>query len=84
MATVSDNAPSWADQWGTTEDLEEDNNAKAKEKGGNKKKGDVKAAASLTLDKAKATAAAGANKVKNGTLMSMKWVKSKCQKGTSK
>lgn len=80
MATISDNAPSWAEQWGTNEEPEEDNKAKEKEKGGNKKKGDVKA----TLDKAKATAAVGANKVKSGTLLGMKWIKSKCQKSTSK
>ncbi|PIN13584.1 hypothetical protein CDL12_13783 [Handroanthus impetiginosus] len=77
MAT---DGPSWADQWGeggfgamANEDT------KSNKDGG----GDKKPAASAGLGKAKAVALAGAQKVKNGTSMGIKWIKSKCQKKTS-
>lgn len=44
---------------------------------------DKKTSASGGFGKAKAVAMAGAQKVKNSTSMSIKWVKNKCQKKTS-
>uniref|UniRef100_A0A0D9VVU6 Uncharacterized protein n=1 Tax=Leersia perrieri TaxID=77586 RepID=A0A0D9VVU6_9ORYZ len=77
------NAPTWADQWG----------AGSFKKGGdgsgsNEKKttvaGNVKAAASESLVKAKAAALVGAQKVKSGTSSGIKWVKDQYQKRASK
>nr|GMD83044.1 Ankyrin repeat family protein, putative isoform 1 [Ipomoea batatas] len=69
-------APSWADQWGAggIGAMGEEDNTKAKEEG-KKKEGSQGG-----LGKAKAVAMAGAQKVKNGTSMGIKWVKNKCQK----
>ncbi|KAK6796480.1 hypothetical protein RDI58_004181 [Solanum bulbocastanum] len=71
-------APSWADQWGTggfgAMDEEESHKSK-KENDSNKKN-----SSSAGLGKAKAVALAGAQKMKNGTSIGIKWVRSKCQK----
>lgn len=71
-------APSWADQWGTggfgAMDIEESHDIK--------KENDSKKKGSVGLGKAKAVALARAQKMKNGTSMGIKWVKSKCQKKT--
>ncbi|KAG5620643.1 hypothetical protein H5410_005861 [Solanum commersonii] len=68
-------APSWADQWGTggfgAMDEEEISHKNKKENDSNKK-----SSSSAGLGKAKAVA----QKMKNGTSIGIKWVKSKCQK----
>ncbi|KAI3466566.1 hypothetical protein Pfo_023229 [Paulownia fortunei] len=72
--------PSWADQWGEggIGAMEDDSSKSNKDSGGDKK-----VASSAGFGKAKAVAVAGAQKVKNGTSMGIKWVKNKCQKKTS-
>lgn len=78
-------APSWADQWGTSGGLyDEAKKDETKTKGSGKKMANVKAVASASLDKAKAAATVGAQKVKSGTSMGFKWVKTQYQKRTSK
>ncbi|OEL26593.1 hypothetical protein BAE44_0012387 [Dichanthelium oligosanthes] len=74
-------APTWADQWGSGDD-DGSGNGKAD----NKKTvaGNVKAAASEGLVKAKAAALVGAHKVKSGTSSGIKWVKEQYQKRASK
>ncbi|CAL4917688.1 unnamed protein product [Urochloa decumbens] len=76
-----DDAPTWADQWGSGDDG--GSNGKADS---NKKTvaGNVKAAASEGLVKAKAAALVGAHKVKSGTSSGIKWVKEQYQKRASK
>ncbi|PAN46351.1 hypothetical protein PAHAL_9G179300 [Panicum hallii] len=72
-------APTWADQWGSGGDDGGSGGGKAD---GNKKTvaGNVKAAASGGLVKAKAAALVGAHKVKSGTSSGIKWVKEQYQK----
>ncbi|KAG1347393.1 putative beta-1,3-galactosyltransferase 2 [Cocos nucifera] len=77
-------APSWADQWGNSGGLYDDSDDETKARGSAKKTGNMKAVASASLDKAKAAATVGAQKVKSGTSMGIKWVKTRCQKRTSK
>lgn len=71
-------APSWADQWGTGGfgAMDEEESHKSKKENDSNKKGSSLAG----LGKAKAVALAGAQKMKIGTSMGIKWVKSKCQK----
>ncbi|CAL4934536.1 unnamed protein product [Urochloa decumbens] len=74
-------APTWADQWGPGDD------GSTNGKADNNKKtaaGNVKAAASEGLVKAKAAALVGAHKVKSGTSSGIKWVKEQYQKRASK
>ncbi|XP_019707815.1 uncharacterized protein [Elaeis guineensis] len=77
-------APSWADQWGNSGSMYDDGDDETKGRGSGKKMGNVKAVASASLDKAKAAATVGAQKVKSGTSMGIKWVKTQCQKRTTK
>ncbi|KAK1326799.1 hypothetical protein QJS10_CPA01g00875 [Acorus calamus] len=80
------NAPSWADQWGATNDGD-DNPSSTKtteDSKKNKKLETVKAAASTGFGKAKAAAAVGAQKVKSGTSFGSKWLKTQYQKRSSK
>ncbi|OIT00107.1 hypothetical protein A4A49_32023 [Nicotiana attenuata] len=74
-------APSWADQWGSGGfgAMDEEESHKSNKENDSNKKG----SSSAGLGKAKAVAVAGAQKVKNGTSMGIKWVKSKCQKKNS-
>ncbi|XAR68102.1 hypothetical protein NMG60_11003113 [Bertholletia excelsa] len=81
-------APSWADQWGRSED---DYNKpmtsdKARLGGGSGggKMDEVKKTAAAGLGKAKAAATVGAQKVKSGTSVGIKWVKNQYQKKFSK
>lgn len=76
-------APTWADQWGSGDDGGSNGNVG---KADSKKKvaGNVKAAASEGLVKAKAAALVGAHKVKSGTSSGIKWVKEQYQKRASK
>lgn len=71
--------PSWADQWGEggIGAMGDDNKS---EKDPEKEK---IVASSKGLGKAKEVAVAGAQKVKNGTSTSLKWVKTKFQKKPS-
>ncbi|KAI5656775.1 hypothetical protein M9H77_25568 [Catharanthus roseus] len=71
-------APSWADQWGTggIGALDEDHSVNSTKDNANNKKGNS------GFSKAKAMATAGAQKLKNSTSTSFKWVKNKCQKKT--
>ncbi|XP_019246653.1 PREDICTED: uncharacterized protein LOC109226322 [Nicotiana attenuata] len=90
---MGSNGNSWADQWGSQNDVGyEDDGGKGKSSG--KKMEKVTAAASASFDKAKAAAAVGADKaksaavvgakkVKSGTSLGFKWIKDKCQKGNS-
>ncbi|XP_072951890.1 uncharacterized protein [Typha angustifolia] len=81
----TDEAPSWADQWGAGGAGDDTAKNETKEKDNKKNKmANVKAAASTSLDKAKAAATVGAQKVKSGTTMGIKWVKNQYQKRTSK
>lgn len=77
---MASEAPSWADQWGAggigaveESDSLEDNNGSQKKV----------TASSAGLSKAKAVAIGGAQKVKNGTTMGIKWIKNKYQKKSS-
>lgn len=86
MASTNE-APSWADQWGAggigdRGDL--DKEAKAKENDKKSTGGNAKSLASASFNKAKAAAITGAQKVKCGTSTGFKWVKAKCQKPSSK
>ncbi|XAR65651.1 hypothetical protein NMG60_11009827 [Bertholletia excelsa] len=67
-------APSWADQWGAggIGAMEEDDSTKT-ERDDKKKK-------TAGFGKAKAAAVAGAQKVKSGTSMGIKWIKNQCHK----
>jgi len=78
-----DDAPTWADQWGSGDD--NGASAGAGKADGDKKTvaGNVKAAASEGLVKAKAAALVGAHKVKSGTSSGIKWVKEQYQKKAS-
>lgn len=73
--------PSWADQWGAGGfgAMEEDESAnRTKDHQTNSiKKG------TSGFSKARAMATSGAQKLKNGTSTSFKWVKNKCQKKTA-
>lgn len=73
-------APSWADQWGAggIGAVEEVDSHDKNKDVGNKKKGTSSSSAGLS--KAKAVAVGGAQKVKNGTTMGIKWIKNKVQK----
>lgn len=75
-------APSWADQWGAggIGAVDESYNHETNKDTDSKKKG---TASSAGLSKAKAVAIGGAQKVKSGTTMSIKWIKSKYQKKSS-
>ncbi|KAG1368335.1 hypothetical protein COCNU_14G008030 [Cocos nucifera] len=77
-------APSWADQWGTGGGGYDDKGNETKAEGSGKKMAHVKAVAWASLDKAKAAATVGAQKVKSGASMGIKWVKTRYQKRTSK
>ncbi|KAJ6925479.1 hypothetical protein NC651_009998 [Populus alba x Populus x berolinensis] len=74
---MASEAPSWADQWGAGGfgSMEEDNYT-TKQDTSNEKKSDGKGG----LNKAKAAAMSGAQKLKSGASSSFKWVKTKCQK----
>lgn len=76
--TMASEAPNWADQWGAggIGSMEDDNYTGTKQHTSNKKKVDAKGG----LNKAKAAAVSGAQKLKNGASNSFKWVRSKCQK----
>ncbi|KAF3953689.1 hypothetical protein ACB098_05G173200 [Castanea mollissima] len=71
-------APSWADQWGAggIGAMGEEENSNTQKESGNNKKGNAKGG----LDKAKATAMVGAQKIKSGASAGIKWVKNQCQK----
>ncbi|KAF8681994.1 hypothetical protein HU200_022614 [Digitaria exilis] len=73
-------APTWADQWGSGDDGRSNGKADSKKT----VTGNVKAAASEGLVKAKAAALVGAHKVKSGTSSGIKWVKEQYQKRASK
>lgn len=75
-------APSWADQWGAggIGAVEESDSLENNKDNGSKKK---VTASSAGLSKAKAVAIGGAQKVKNGTTMGIKWIKNKYQKKSS-
>lgn len=74
---MASDGPSWADQWGEGGfgAMADDNTKSNKDA-----RVEKKAPASSGIGKAKAVAVAGAQKVKNSTSMSIKWVKNKCQK----
>lgn len=79
-----DDAPTWADQWGSGGD-NDDRGSHGKAGDGRKTvAGHVKAAASEGFVKAKAAAVVGASKVKSGTSSGIKWVKEQYQKRASK
>ncbi|CAK7348978.1 unnamed protein product [Dovyalis caffra] len=82
--SMGSKAPSWADQWGSGNFGEDDEELVAKKGVGNgntgKKMAEVKAAASAGFDKAKTAA----QKVKSGTSVGFKWVKNQYQKKSSK
>ncbi|GLT35542.1 hypothetical protein SLA2020_099860 [Shorea laevis] len=84
---MGSNGQSWADQWGTSSFGSEDDHGKLMNKkasgSSGKKIAEVKAAASVGLDKAKEAAATGAQKVKSGTSLGIKWVKNQYQKKMS-
>uniref|UniRef100_A0A6N2LRV9 Uncharacterized protein n=1 Tax=Salix viminalis TaxID=40686 RepID=A0A6N2LRV9_SALVM len=71
-------APSWADQWGAggVGSMEDDSYTGTKRDTSKKEEVDAKRG----LNKAKASAMSGAQKLKSGASNSFKWVKSKCQK----
>lgn len=76
-------APSWADQWGAGGfgAMAEEDSANTNKESNSKKKANGKGG----LDKAKATAVVGAQKIKSGASAGFKWVKNQCQKkGSSK
>ncbi|KAL0363215.1 UNVERIFIED_CONTAM: Ankyrin repeat domain-containing protein 13C-B [Sesamum calycinum] len=79
QATMATDGPSWADQWGEGGfgAIPDENKTSNKDVGADKKP------ASAGFGKAKSVATAGAQKVKNGTSMAIKWVKTKCQKKSS-
>ncbi|ONK65515.1 uncharacterized protein A4U43_C07F37900 [Asparagus officinalis] len=83
---MSQEAPSWADQWSTNGGFEHCDNEYGPERSDSKgkKMASVKSAASAGLGKAKVAATAGANKMKSGTSVGLSWVKSQYQKRTSK
>ncbi|KAF5195339.1 hypothetical protein FRX31_015072 [Thalictrum thalictroides] len=68
-------APSWADQWGEggIGVFKQENKTEVK-------KEDKNVSNTKKMDKAKAAAMVGAQKVKNGTASGIKWIKTKCQK----
>ncbi|KAL5731252.1 hypothetical protein ACHQM5_004000 [Ranunculus cassubicifolius] len=72
-------APSWADQWGAggigAREEEEKNKTMGDE---TTKKNNM-----TTMDKVKAAATVGAQKIKNGTSFGIKWIKTQCQKKTA-
>lgn len=78
---MADEAPSWADQWGAggIGAMEEDDDRTINNKNGCKKK----AESGSGLGKAKAVAMAGAQKVKTGTAIGIKWIKKQFQKKDS-
>ncbi|RLN38832.1 uncharacterized protein C2845_PM01G36400 [Panicum miliaceum] len=80
MGSKGGDAPTWADQWGSG-----DGDGGSGSGSGNNKTvaGNVKAAASGGLVKAKAAALVGAHKVKSGTSSGIKWVKEQYQKRAS-
>ncbi|KAK4360935.1 hypothetical protein RND71_019887 [Anisodus tanguticus] len=81
---MASDGPSWADQWGAggigAMD-EDDSYYKSSKENGNKKKASTSSSAGI--GKVKAVAVAGAQKVKNGPSMFIKWVRSKSQKKNS-
>ncbi|KAF8030128.1 hypothetical protein BT93_E2532 [Corymbia citriodora subsp. variegata] len=78
---MASEAPSWADQWGAGGFGAIDDDGAKKDEGSNQKKAESKTA----FTKAKAAAAAGAQKIKSGTSGGIKWIKNQCQKkGSSK
>ncbi|OVA03382.1 hypothetical protein BVC80_205g10 [Macleaya cordata] len=82
---MANEAPSWADQWGAggIGAGEEETKPKVTKKDSSKKMADMKATASVGLDKAKAAAVVGAQKVKAGTSVGVKWIKTQYQKRSS-
>ncbi|XP_034571918.1 uncharacterized protein [Setaria viridis] len=76
-----DDAPTWADQWGSGDGGSSNGKADDSKK---TVAGNVKAAASEGFVKAKAAALVGASKVKSGTSSGIKWVKEQYQKRASK
>ncbi|KAG6484400.1 hypothetical protein ZIOFF_052915 [Zingiber officinale] len=83
LQSMENEAPSWADQWGTG-GLDADD-SKYKESGkDNKKMEKVKAFASSSFGKAKAAATVGASKAKSSTNTGIKWIKTRYQKKTPK
>ncbi|KAG6466896.1 hypothetical protein ZIOFF_075298 [Zingiber officinale] len=76
LQSMENEAPSWADQWGTG-GLDADD-SKYKESGkDNKKMEKVKAFASSSFGKAKAAATVGASKAKSSTNTGIKWIKTR-------
>lgn len=85
MATKEE-PPSWAETWGTGGLGDRDavtadtTHAEKKKHNSNGTLANVKSAAYTGLTKAKVVAVLGAQKVKNGTVTGIKWVKEKYQK----
>ncbi|EAY90733.1 hypothetical protein OsI_12330 [Oryza sativa Indica Group] len=82
-------APTWADQWGSSggDGSFTKGGGGGGSSGNSEKKtvaGNVKAAASEGLVKAKAAALVGAHKVKSGTSSGIKWVTDQYQKRAGK
>ncbi|XP_040378640.1 uncharacterized protein LOC121053971 [Oryza brachyantha] len=86
MGSKKDAAPTWAEQWGSGGDGSSKKGGAGSGSGEKKTTvaGNVKAAASESLVKAKAAAMVGAQKVKSGTSSGIKWVKEQYQKRASK
>ncbi|KAK4354090.1 hypothetical protein RND71_026284 [Anisodus tanguticus] len=91
---MGSNGNSWADQWGSQNDVvDEDYRSKGKTSGGKKMEkvtavastsfNKAKSVAVVGADKAKFAAVVGAKKVKGGASFGFKWIKEKCQKGNS-
>lgn len=79
-------APTWADQWGSGGDGSFKKGSGSGTPNSEKKTvtGNVKAKASESFVKVKAAALVGAQKVKSGTSSGIKWVKEQYQKRGSK
>ncbi|KMZ71411.1 hypothetical protein ZOSMA_181G00470 [Zostera marina] len=84
MSSQND-APSWAEQWGSGNGAEDD---ARKEAPPAENKGDrmtkMKTMASTSFNKAKSATATGAVKVKSGATAGFGWLKTQYQKKTSK
>jgi hypothetical protein len=78
MGSKPGEAPTWADQWASGEG--DGSSANGKAAGKRTVAGNVKAAASEGLVKAKAAALVGAHKLKTGTSSGIKWVREQYQK----
>lgn len=81
---MSSEAPSWADQWGSSGGMDNYDNGRKNETPKGNKMAKVKDVASAGFGKAKVVASTGAQKVKSGTSVGISWVKNQYQKRTSK